>query len=997
MLRVPKGLAGVYFLVMAACSTQAAPPPETGTPSDAPEAPVKPKEAPDDQGPLFQPFVGEQDVVDGGSVNASYEFVGEHEGKLVVALTLEEAWRAIAFRKFAVGSKTTPVLPEAMMFLDSRAASLEFVLPSDEDPKSGSASSDLADRLWLLVEPGRMSDLDATLYANFARGGSRGPVVKLKVQPQGALPATTPDAESMWGRALSRYLDGLQDSELASAYAERLDEIYGEPGEDDSSASWRGALDGGSDIAELMSLVSGHDSVERALRYREGQAAGARHFKPTVALSSLEIPVARRHDWARMLRGLLSQHPVPKISQSVPAEFYFVHAKSGESLFLLLDELSRFLTPAAHLLEQRGAGYRLSERYQTQLGLVRGPLSRALGPKVIREVAVVGSDPFLRVGSDVTILFEASNRAVLQAGLAEALHRAASGRGPLDVLRSEVRGRQLVHSRTSDGAVSQFMVVEGTRIYVSNSQAALERVLAAADGKHDRLSDEADFRYMMRRDENAPYDVIAYAGDRFVAEIVSPRARVLDARRLLARGELKRVGRAALLSGLMGREVNSDPKALLKSGLLAAHQGSHFDGSPIEKGPHSTWGSPGSMIPLIDLPTPEKVTKAEKTAYESFVRGYNFDWGEEIDPIALRMKLNAEGTGFEAHLRILPIVNGREYREIREFVGGQRLRFRGSALGAQAVLAIAEDSGLRRDLIGASHQVLGQALELDWVGEYAFLGLEDRNALTQIFSPFAPSEQRLGEGDELERLASLPAYLGVNLKSRAGAELTMALLRAAIPTSAGVKWNDPRDYKGVTIHSLHVAEMGTGIQLFYAIGKETLFFALQERTIRRLIDVEEKGLLPVAHEQGRAQFALETRQRPGGGLSTVLAWMFEDEVLKHLAPEREQAHVLAMALHAEPTDSKQIDFMQLVDLIGEIPITPDGFYFQQSPFGVRDPERGNFVRARFPKLPIAGSYVDLVLGKLKLARFELAFEPEAPGRGGERGDSLSVHMTLERE
>ena len=53
-----------------------------------------------------------------------------------------------------------------------------------------------------------------------------------------------------------------------------------------------------------------------------------------------------------------------------------------------------------------------------QLCLPVDELSRILGPKLISSVAITGSDPFLRTGTSLTLIFEAKQKEGLLAALA---------------------------------------------------------------------------------------------------------------------------------------------------------------------------------------------------------------------------------------------------------------------------------------------------------------------------------------------------------------------------------------------------------------------------------------------------------------------------------------------------------------------------------------------------------------------------------------------------
>ena len=58
---------------------------------------------------------------------------------------------------------------------------------------------------------------------------------------------------------------------------------------------------------------------------------------------------------------------------------------------------------------------RLKERIEEQLCLKNTALAKLFGPAVIQSVAITGSDPYLREGSDITLLFDAKNKGLFLA------------------------------------------------------------------------------------------------------------------------------------------------------------------------------------------------------------------------------------------------------------------------------------------------------------------------------------------------------------------------------------------------------------------------------------------------------------------------------------------------------------------------------------------------------------------------------------------------------
>src|SRR5947209_13753118 len=84
----------------------------------------------------------------------------------------------------------------------------------------------------------------------------------------------------------------------------------------------------------------------------------------------------------------------------------------------MIDEADADGTPVLQMLEPRSEDANSRGRYQKQLCLELSEISRLLGPQIINSVAFTGSDPYLPSGSDVGILFETKQPAVLKTFIA---------------------------------------------------------------------------------------------------------------------------------------------------------------------------------------------------------------------------------------------------------------------------------------------------------------------------------------------------------------------------------------------------------------------------------------------------------------------------------------------------------------------------------------------------------------------------------------------------
>ncbi|HET6584969.1 MAG TPA: hypothetical protein VFG69_16045, partial [Nannocystaceae bacterium] len=398
------------------------------------------------------------------------------------------------------------------------------------------------------------------------------------------------------------------------------------------------------DFAQLMYTTTAATSIQEALQYDRGMRIATADDPQTIPVAELAAPALVEHPFDRMLAAL----PEPKagepepLAAATPAEFWYVRFDDIRVFLRVLDEADTWITPVTHVFEERAEVHDLSSRYQRQLGLRRTGLAKALGHTVIDRMAVVGSDPYFREGSDVTFVFDVAAQSVFDNELA----------GHLEAYRAEVPGiatTSITHgaytitvNRDPEGLVRQHRAQAGDLAIVSNSEAACKAVLDAIDGKRAKLSDQKDLAYMLARDPGRHAGFV-FLGDAFIAAVVGPAQKVQESRRQRALAELLTPGYAALLYGWLEGKAPADTDTLVASKLLDASELQHGDGTAIAFTPgqpaRSTWGRPGDLTPLVDLPPVTKVTAQEKDAYATFTRGYQEYWRNFIDPVAVRLDL----------------------------------------------------------------------------------------------------------------------------------------------------------------------------------------------------------------------------------------------------------------------------------------------------------------------------------------------------------------------
>lgn len=761
---------------------------------------------------------------------------------------------------------------------------------------------------------------------------------------------------------------------------------------------------------DLMRITTGYDSIESALVTEEKLRAVLAPKAATVPLAALKGPELTRHAWAKMLTQLPGATPVDALASMIPAEFYYVRAKSFGAFQTLMDHVDEIVTPGLRAVEHRRNLLNLGDRYRLELGLPKDDLAKVLGPHLIRSLAVIGSDPMLRQGSDLSLVLEVPDPDTLLNVLA--LKRAAlSQTYPLSETNWSHAGVSVTGYSSADRRVRQqvasFRRGDGKAfVLLSNSQKAATRILDTWVGQHPALANELDFQYMLKRDATVVEDVLVYFGDRFVAEVVSPTQRILDSRRQVAKAELAALGYGSLLFGQLYGRLPASAQELAQKSWFGKSRLKHATGEAIRydqaAGVGSSWGTPERLTSLIELPVPKKVSEAEQRAYQEFAQGYQNRWGERIDPIALRVKVSDDA--LDLHLRVLPLVNIDEYQDVVRWSGGGATQRGGSLPGVSAVLAIGAGSPVRDILSGNGRSFLGDKFKLDWLGDWVEVGLADEASLAQFVLnqgrlPEHPSAPPRNQRSELDDAANLPLYVALDVKSSAGAAIVLTLLRQMATDAAPDKlqWGEFAKHGSSSIVRIQVDDF----TIYYALTKKQLLVALQPDVIQHLIarfdaegSVKPSPEVKSTSSQLVVDFAPRSDQAGSlvaqSALRTVAVWLMEKGA-QEAGLENPLADLLLTGapIQGVPGDYEQ----QALRWLGAIPVTPEGKPYQLTQVGIADPARGSTHAPRWPKLPIPDSAVQRLLESLVAIRAGIAVDRE-PGEANERSLRTRVQMRM---
>jgi hypothetical protein len=248
-----------------------------------------------------------------------------------------------------------------------------------------------------------------------------------------------------------------------------------------------------------------------------------------VQVSALTGPTVKSHPWEKMLAGRKPE--ISALARNVPEEFYFAEFRA---LTKLLDAFDAGDLWGSHLYNQAlrdTATLDVGVRLKRQLAVETDPRTRPFYDLVVDEVAVAGSDPFVREGSDVTLLFRVKQPLLFRGRMDGFIDDAAKARPDARRETGAYLGVEYVQLQTPERDISVISAYPEPGLHIrSNSLAAFRRIVEAIKGKDAagravrRLGDTSEFAYirtLMPRGD-AREDGFVYLSDPFIRRLMGP-------------------------------------------------------------------------------------------------------------------------------------------------------------------------------------------------------------------------------------------------------------------------------------------------------------------------------------------------------------------------------------------------------------------------------------------------------------------------------------------
>ena len=457
------------------------------------------------------------------------------------------------------------------------------------------------------------------------------------------------------------------------------------------------------DKVDLFSLFTGALAVQESLQLdamRSGspgnqsdplspQNQSKKIGRETIPIASLNGPTIKSHSWRRLLAGRKPE--ISPLANYIPEDFYFIEFRSLPKLLDAVETGDLWKMYLVNQIYRDARSHNTGEALQRQLALESRPELRQFYDQVIEEIAVTGSDPFLREGSDVSILFRIKSADVFRNQMESFLTNAKRLRPDAKRGLGNYLGVEYTQLTTPDRAVNVYVAYPAPGLHLrSNSLPAFQRlieiILGDAAGKRQKrkvgasLGESSEFAYirtLMPRGAKEE-DGFIYLSDPFIRRLMGPQLKLTERRRMLCYNHLRMIGHAGLLYRTENGKSPVSLAALAESqcspGLfgetsLACPDGGRYSlAADGMTGVCSRHGDARFLTPCIEIPVTE-VSEVEAGEYKAFLDEYNRYWRTFFDPIALRLQIDQNRYRLETI--ILPLIDNSIYTRLADALGGE--------------------------------------------------------------------------------------------------------------------------------------------------------------------------------------------------------------------------------------------------------------------------------------------------------------------------------------
>ncbi len=759
---------------------------------------------------------------------------------------------------------------------------------------------------------------------------------------------------------------------------------------------------------DLYNVTTGAAAITESLALQRMRNPNFRNKdeKRTVPIEKIAGVTIAEHPWVKMMEG---KKPAPEpLAELVPHDFYYIHFKNIAKLLETGDLLDQWGTTLTRAFESNSKDNRLKQKLEQQLCLKSTGLARIFGPSVINGVAIVGSDPYLREGTDLSMIFHLANKQVFQFAVEGVLKQTRTKFGKDLIEKTEKFGDVAIESAvTLRREVSMHRAYFGEFVVYSNSGAAVKAILETHAGKRPSLAKSLDFQYMRTifRNDDKEEDGFIFLSDPFIRNLVGPALRIKERRRLEAMASMAMVTNGALYTAWSKGRLPSDHGDLLqatglKSEQLFSPEGEAVAWSSAERlAISSAYNTIHFATPLLEIPI-DNVTATEAQEYENFRRDYMGLWRQFFDPIGMRIAIRGKKVQWDTY--ILPLVRNTQYDELRRTTGDGTITIYPGDISKNAVFQTMFHVSPEAWSFGPGGFGVGMFLPTrprDFVKSWGMVRFDDSPVYAELLELYIREQFEPNRGPNfnawIEKIAQIPVTAGFDMANPVILGVGLAAIRGFVHDAAPdlLYWKAQPAYKDVSIVRIglnpkaqlvrnFVGEVTTQPAVYYATFDGAFYIGLREEPIKELIDQfaeRRDGKAPKESSEGtKVNASLYVSPAAMTHTKKLLAMYLEWESYRRAQANNRVLYAFYHTGLIDPSDSSEKAEETVFKLLGYIPVSPDlsPYRYEANKDEVVNARHGSLRHPKVNRAVESGSPIGLLLEQMLNLRADLRFRED---------------------
>ncbi len=418
-------------------------------------------------------------------------------------------------------------------------------------------------------------------------------------------------------------------------------------------------------VNSTINLMAGGRAISENLALSNDLDNPDSYLGELVELSKVRGVQVNAIEWKDRLSK--KQTELDPLSTLVSEDQYAVFLPSFDLLSEMVSRGSERARPLVHWFEPQSRVTDVMGMYQSQLGLPLNALTRQVGGALVGEVAVTGSDPYFRTGTDIAVLMQSQQPTLLHQAMLTLIKGQSAKYDDVERIEHKVDEHTFTQWVNPSRRFSSCIAITDNAVVVSNSAYQIRRVLQCSSDQVASMHDLDEYKFFRQRyprnSENQKALVVIT--DAAIRRWCGPQWRISASRRTRARATIAEItmqhADALVNRTAPGKtEIYRDSQMPNAGVLMLTPDGVYSD----------EYGSLDFQKPIAEMNLTH-ATQKEVDLYSNWLRQYERKWRRVFDPIAVEIGLAENELAVD--LTIIPLILQSEYAQYRRIVGKARL------------------------------------------------------------------------------------------------------------------------------------------------------------------------------------------------------------------------------------------------------------------------------------------------------------------------------------